>query len=88
MATYDEILALDNKLKTHQKYLQFLTIEIYKSKNKLYPSFMWKTYNEKNVPYSQRSRTSLSVPNIGTQKYGKINQFQRKCFVEQTTNKA
>ena len=47
MATYDEILALDNKLKTHQKYLQFLTIEIYKSKNKLYPSFMWKTYNEK-----------------------------------------
>ena len=41
MATYDDLLALDNKLKTHQKYLQFLAIEIYKSKNKLNLSSMW-----------------------------------------------
>ena len=40
MATYDEILALDNKLKPHQRRLQFLTIEICKSENKLNPSFM------------------------------------------------
>ena len=40
MATYDELLALDNKLKTHQKHLQFLVIEIYKSKYKLNSSFM------------------------------------------------
>ena len=32
MTTYDELLALDNKLKIHQRHLQFLTIEIYKSK--------------------------------------------------------
>ena len=44
IATYDELLALDNKLKTHQRHLQVLAIEIYKSKNKLNPSFMWKTY--------------------------------------------
>ena len=31
MATYDDLLALDNKLKTHQKHLQFLAIEIYRS---------------------------------------------------------
>ena len=37
MATYDDLLALDNKLKTHQKHLQFLAIEIYKSKNELNP---------------------------------------------------
>ena len=37
MATYDELLALDNKLKTHQRHLQFLAIEIYKSKNTLNP---------------------------------------------------
>ena len=30
MATYDDLLALGNKLKTHQKHLQFLAIEIYK----------------------------------------------------------
>ena len=32
MTTYDELLVLDNKLKIHQRHLQFLTIEIYKSK--------------------------------------------------------
>ena len=37
MATYDDLLALDNKLKTDQRNLQFLAIEIYKSKNKLNP---------------------------------------------------
>ena len=69
IATYDELLALDNKLKTHQRHLQVLAIEIYKSKNKLNPSFMWKTYKEKNIPYSRRRGTSFSIPNVNTQKY-------------------
>ena len=30
MATYDDLLALDNKLKTHRKHLQFVAIEICK----------------------------------------------------------
>ena len=51
MATYGDLLALENKLETRQRYLQFLATEIYKSKNKLNPSFMWKTYNEKIIPY-------------------------------------
>ena len=51
MATYDDLLALENKLKTHQRHLQFLAIEIYKSKNKLNPSFMRKTYNGKIITY-------------------------------------
>ena len=37
MATYDELLAFDIKLKIHQKHLQFLTTEIYKFKNELNP---------------------------------------------------
>ena len=51
MARYEKVLALDNKLKTQQRHLQFLATEIYKSKNKLNPSFMWETYKEKNIPY-------------------------------------
>ena len=51
MSTYDNLLALENKLKAHQRHLQFLAIEIYKSKNKLNPSFMCKIYNEKLIPY-------------------------------------
>ena len=37
MATYDDISALNNKLKIHQRHLEFLTIEICKSSNKLNP---------------------------------------------------
>ena len=70
MATYDELLALDNKLKIHQKHLQFLAIEIYKSKNKLNPNFMWKTCQKKNILYSPRRDISFLIPNAKTQKYG------------------
>ena len=67
--TYDELLALDNKLKTNQSHLQFLAIEIYKSKNELNPSFMSKTYIEKIIPYSLRKGISISIPNVNSQKY-------------------
>ena len=77
MATYDELLALDNKLKTHQKHLKFLDIEICKSKNKLNQSFMWKTYKGGNIPYSWRRGTSLTIRNVNTQKYG-INSLNFK----------
>ena len=87
VATYDELLALDNKMNAQQRHLQFLAIEIYKSKNKLNPSFMWKTYKEKNIPYLQRRGTSRSIPNVNTQIYDKFIKFQRKCFVEQPINK-
>ena len=74
MDIYDEPLTLDNKLKIHPRHLQFLFIEIYKSKNKLNPIFMWKTYKEKNIPYSLRRDISLFIPNANTKKYG-INSF-------------
>ena len=70
MATHDELLALDNERKIHQRHLQFLAIEILKSKNKLNPSFVWKTCKEKNIPYSLRRGISLFIPNANTQKYG------------------
>ena len=66
MATYDELLALDNKLKIHQRYLELLAIGICKSKNKLNPSFMRKKCKKKNIAYSRRRSTSLSIPNINT----------------------
>ena len=70
MATYDDLLALENRLKIYQMHLQFLAIEICKSKNKLNPSFMWKTYNEKIIPFLLRKRISISIPNVNSQKYG------------------
>ena len=35
LAIYDELLGLDNKLKIHQGYLQFLAIIMYETINKL-----------------------------------------------------
>ena len=70
MATYDNLLALDDKLKIHQRHLRLLAIEIYKSRNKLNPSFMGKTYKGKNVPYSLRRGISLSIPNLNSHKHG------------------
>ena len=57
-------------MKIHQRHLQFFATEIYKSKNKLNPSFVWKTYKEENIPYPLRRDISLSIPNVNTQKYG------------------
>ena len=70
MATYDTRLDFDNKLRTHQRHLRFLVIEISKSRNKLNPSFMWKTYKKKNILYRRRRGISLPIPNLNTQKYG------------------
>ena len=70
MASYDELVALDNKLIFHQRHLKFLAIEINKSKNRLNPSFIRKTYKEKNISYSLRRSISLLIPNASTQKYG------------------
>ena len=37
MTTYNDLLALNNKLKIHQRHLEFLAIEICKSRNKINP---------------------------------------------------
>ena len=88
MATYDELLALDNKLRIHQRHLQFLAIETYKSKKKLNPSFMRKKYKEKNIPYSlRRGNFPLHSKRKHSEIWNKLIKFQRKCFEEQPTNK-
>ena len=79
MAIYDDLLALHNKLKTHQRHLQFLDIEIYKFKSKPNPSFMWKTY--------KKGYFSLNFKRKHSEISSKFIKFQRKCFVEQPTNK-
>ena len=52
MTIYVDLLAWDDKLKTHQRHLHFLAIKIYKSKSKLNPSFIWKTYKKGYFPHN------------------------------------
>ena len=58
MATYYDLSALDNKLKTHQRYLQFLAIEIYMDKINLIHKFQ-----VKNIPYSLRKKRIFKEKN-------------------------
>ena len=53
MATYDELLALDNKLKIHQRHLQFLAIEIYKSKNQVLTQVLCGKHIRRKIFYIQ-----------------------------------
>ena len=88
MATHYGLLALDNNMKTHQKHLQLLAIEMYKSKNIPILSFMGKTYNEKKIPiFMEKGYFPLNSRCKHSEIWNKFIKFQRKCFVQQPTNK-
>ena len=72
MTTYNDLtyVVLDNKLKIHQRHLQFLAIEVYNSRNKLNPCFMKKAYVKKNIPYCLRIGLTLLVSCANTRIYG------------------
>ena len=68
---YDELLKKDGSFSNHDRNIQTLTIEIYKSFHGLSESIMKKSFqvNTKN-PYSLRSRNELYCRNPKTVKYG------------------
>ena len=68
--TYEEILTMSNDTSIHQKHLQFLAIEVFKSIMKLNPQFMWSFFNINHVPYSLRAGTLLALPPANTTRYG------------------
>ena len=51
MAAYDALLVFDNKLRTHQRHLRFLVIEIYKSENKLNPQVLCGKNIKRKISY-------------------------------------
>ena len=88
MATNDELSGSVNKLKIHQGHLQFLAIEMYKSKNKLNASFMWKTYKEEiYLMFTGTGYFPLNSKCKHLEIWNKLIKFQRKRCVEQCTNK-
>lgn len=42
MATFGDLLTLNNELKIHQKHLRLRAVQIYQSRNKPNPRFKWK----------------------------------------------
>ena len=58
---FENLLVMDNSVTVHQRNLQFLMIEIYKTEHDLNPSFMKQIFEEKVVPYSLRCSGKLQL---------------------------
>jgi hypothetical protein len=71
VSTFKELLAKDNSFTIHQRNIQTLVIEIYKTKHKLGPEFMTNifTLNQRQGP-QLRSRAEFKRPIINTVHYG------------------
>ena len=65
--SYEELLEMNKSASIHQRHLQFLAIEVYKSLMHLNPGLMWSYFSEKPLPYNLRNGNSLidkSVPPV------------------------
>ena len=69
-ADYETLLKLDNAASMHQRNLQYLMIEIYKTKKNLNPSFMSEIFEARDVQYDVRNKNTLGIPNAKTTSYG------------------
>ena len=66
---FKELLKKDNSVSIHQKNLQLLMIEIYKTRNRLNPPFMIEIFGDKEAPYQVRSTSKLNLPKVRTTNY-------------------
>lgn len=63
-SSLQQLLSRDNGQKIHIKNLQKLMIEIYKSINKLNPSYLWEFHERKEVAYDLRTKDLCKLPKI------------------------
>ena len=59
---YHELLEQDKSFDIHQRNLQSLMCEVYRSLNHLNPSFMWNIFRPKKLPYSLTKGSLLELP--------------------------
>ena len=71
---YKKLLKLTNSNTIHQKHIQFLLTEIYKTKNKINPEFMKEIFLFKETKYNLRKKDLLQTTNMKTTTFG-INTF-------------
>ena len=68
---YQQLLSKDKSVTFHQRNLQHLCIEIFKTKMGLNPSFMQDIFSENNeCTYNKRSKQHLILPRTKTTRYG------------------
>ena len=67
---YKDLLADHDEISIHQKHLQFLPTEFFKSVNKLNPQFMWCFFENHEIPYNLRCGSIVKLPGTNTTTYG------------------
>ena len=69
VSSFDSLLEKDESVTFHQKNVQSLCLEIYKTTHNVNPSFMNEVFTIKNQPYNTRKQ-NLAYPNPHTVTYG------------------
>ena len=69
-ATFSELLSKDKSVTIHQRDLELLATEIFKTKNELNLKIMEEILNFKDVNYNLRNNTSLKIGNLKIVYYG------------------
>ena len=67
---YEELLQRGHHVTIHQRNLQNLMREVYKSLKKLNPSFMWEFFKILDIPYKLRRCPLLELPEAHGKMYG------------------
>ena len=63
-AGFSELLSKDKSVTIHQRNLQLLATEIFKTKNELNPKLIGEIFTFKNVDYNLQNNTSLKIGNL------------------------
>ena len=77
----DFVNNVNSSATTHQRNLQLLMIEIFKTKNDLNPTFMKDIFAERDNYYSLRNINHLQLPKVRTTIYGTENIQYRGCLL-------
>ena len=67
---FSELLCKNKSVTIHQRNLQLLATEIFKTKNKLNPEIVEEIFTFENVDYNLRNNLSLKVDNLKTVYHG------------------
>ena len=62
--SYEELLQLNNNVSIHQRHLQYLILEIFKSLIHLNLEFLWSCLHENSIPYDLRKEAKVFLPPV------------------------
>ena len=68
--SYQELLQLNNIMSIHQRHLQYLALEVFKSLMHLSPEFMWSYFIEKPITHDLRKRIKVFLPPVKSFRLG------------------